>query len=194
LTDRLLFVGNRYKQQFAGVKKADYQRLKRERAQGRPGTEHIIDITYSDGTMWVVKSGLHLRDGEGRPRRQTLSIYYFLLGDFDPFVGHPRDQQYLSRGFTPVDDQVSHAQEQQRNYAPLRWPEIKANLRENRLCSEETLRRFEVHYRFLSAFVHPVPAGYDLAYGRNRPTGAPATSTTPPSLLSSTSTNSARRS
>ncbi len=173
MTDRLLFVGNRYKKQFAGVKKADYQRLKRERAQGRPGTEHIIDITYSDGTMWVVKSGLHLRDGEGRPRRQTLSIYYFLLGDFDPFVGHPREQQYLSRGFTPVDDHVSHAQEQQRNYAPLRWPEIKANLRENRLCSEETLRRFEAHYRFLSAFVHPVPAGYDLVYGRNRPTGAP---------------------
>jgi hypothetical protein len=189
-----LFVGNRYKQQFAGVKKADYQRLKRERAQGRPGTEHIIDITYSDGTMWVVMSGLHLRDGEGKPRRQTLSIYHFLLGDFDPFAGHPRDQQYLSRGFTPVDDHVSHAQEQQRNYAPLRWPEIKANLRENRLCSEETLRRFEVHYHFLSAFVHPVPAGYDLVYGRNRPTGAPRYDHYASELALLYITNSARRS
>lgn len=30
-----------------------------------------------------------------------------------------------------------------------------------------------MHYRFLSAFVHPVPAAYDLVYGRNRPICAP---------------------
>jgi hypothetical protein len=114
-----------------------------------------------------------MRDAAGRHRRQTLSIYYFLLDQFDPFVGHPDEQQHLSRGFTPVEQRIRNAQEQQRMYGPLRWPEIKANLGENRLCSAETLRRFEVHYRFLSAFVHPVPAGYDLVYGRNRPTGAP---------------------
>jgi hypothetical protein len=96
-----------------------------------------------------------------------------LLEQFDPFVGPPREQQHLSRGFTALEHRLTHAQEQQQMYVQLRWPEIKANLRENRLCSEETLRRFEVHYRFLSAFVHPVPAGYDLVYGRNRPTGAP---------------------
>lgn len=43
----------------------------------------------------------------------------------------------------------------------------------HRLASRETLGRLEVHYRFLSAFVHPVPAPYDLVYGRNRPTCAP---------------------
>jgi hypothetical protein len=42
-----------------------------------------------------------------------------------------------------------------------------------RLAGVTRLRRFEVHHRFLSAFVHPVPAGYDLVYGRNRPTEAP---------------------
>jgi hypothetical protein len=173
LTDRLLFFANRYKQQYTRVKKADYQRLAREHAQGRPGTEEIVRITYSDGTMWVVRSGLHLRDEAGGSRRQTLSIYYFLLNDFDPFIGRPGEQAHLSRGFTPAEHRIRNAQDQQRMYAPLRWPEIKANLRENRLCGEETLRRFEVHYRFLSAFVHPVPEGYDLVYGRNRPTGAP---------------------
>jgi hypothetical protein len=173
LTDRLLFLGNRYTQQYTRVKKADYEQLERERARGKPGTENIVRVTYSDGTMWVVRSGLHLRDGMGRSRPQTLSIYYFLLDEFDPFVGRPSEQKHLSRGFTPVEDRVRHAQEQQRRYAPVRWPELKANLRENRLCGEETLRRLEVHYRFLSAFVHPVPAGYDLVYGRNRPTGAP---------------------
>jgi hypothetical protein len=173
LTDRLLFVGSRYKQQYTGVKKADYERLERDRARGEPGTQDIMRIAYAGGTMWVVSSGLHVRDEAGRLRRQTLSIYYFLLDEFDPFVGHPREQQHPSCGFTPVEQRIRIAEEQQRMYVPLRWLEIKANLRENRLCSEETLRRFEVHYRFLSAFVHPVPAGYDLVYGRNRPTGAP---------------------
>jgi hypothetical protein len=173
LTDRLLFLGKRYKQQFTGVKKADYERLERERARRRPGTEDIVRITYSGGTMWIVRSGLHPEGAAGSSRRRTLSIYYFLLDQFDPFVGHPREQPHLARGFTTVADQVNYAQEQQRMYGPLRWPELKANLRENRLCSQETLRRLEVHYRFLSAFVHPVPAGYDLVYGRNRPTGAP---------------------
>jgi hypothetical protein len=173
LTDRLLFVANRYKQQYNDMKKADYQRLVRQRAQGQPGTETIVRIIYDGRTMWVVRSGLHVRDEAGKPRRQTLSIYYFLLQEFDPFVGHYREQEHLSRGFTPVEQRIRDAQEQQRTYRPLRWSQIKANLGENKICSQETLRRFDVHYRFLSAFVHPVPAGYDLVYGRNRPTGAP---------------------
>jgi hypothetical protein len=174
LTDRLLFVGNRYTQQYTGVKKPDYEQLEMDRAQGRPGTENIIRVHYDSGTMVVVRSGLHMHDEAGRRRRQTLSIYYFLLDQFDPFVGTPDEQQHLSRGFTKVEDRIRHAEEQQGIYGrQLRWRGLKANLRENRLFSNETLRRFEVHYRFLSAFVHPVPAGYDLVYGRNRPTGAP---------------------
>lgn len=174
LMDRLLFVGNRYTQQYTDVKRAEYERLERDRQQGRPGTEDILRVTYVSGTMSVVRSGLHVRDASGARGRQTLSLYYFLLDQFDPFVGTPDEQQHLSRGFTSVEDRIRHAEEQRGMYMrQLRWPGIKVNLRENRLCSEETLRRFEVHYRFLSAFVHPLPAGYDLVYGRNRPTGAP---------------------
>src|SRR4051812_16262084 len=85
LTDRLLFVGNRYRQKYTNVKKADYERLRRERGQGQAATENIVDIKYVEGTMWVVKSGLHLRDEAGGRRPQTISIYYFLLDQFDPF-------------------------------------------------------------------------------------------------------------
>jgi hypothetical protein len=174
LTDRLLFVGNRYTQQYNEVKRADYESLERDRAQGRPGTEDIVRVTYVSGTMTVVRSGLHVRDASGARRAQTLSIYYFVLDNFDPFVGTPSEQHHLARGFTRVEDRIRHAEEQRGMYMrQLRWPGLKINLRENRLCSEETLRRFEVHYRFLSAFVHPIPAGYDLVYGRNRPSGAP---------------------
>jgi hypothetical protein len=173
LTDRLLFLANRYKQTYANVKKADYLRLEKDRANGRAGTEDIVDIRYTGGTMVVVRSGLHLPHDGGKSRRRTLSVYYFLLNDFDPFAGRPSEQKHLSRGFSLIEERVRNAQEQQRTYAALRWPEIKSNLRENRICGEETLRRFEVHYRFLSAFVHPMPAAYDLVYGRNRPTNAP---------------------
>lgn len=172
LTDALLFLANRYKRQYLAVKESEYLRLREDWEQHEPGTEDILDIRYSGGTMWVVRSGLHTKN-EPRTRRRTLSIYYFLLEEFDPFVGRASEQQHLSRGFTKVEQRIAHAQEQQRIYAALRWPEIKENLRENRLCSQETLRRFEVHYRFLSAFVHPTPGGYDLVYGRNRPSGAP---------------------
>jgi hypothetical protein len=172
LTDRLLFLGRRYKRVYTQVKKADYEKLQSARRSGQPGTEDIVRMEWKDGTVVVIRTGLHPAGGTQGPRGRTLSIYYFLLQEFDPFVGHPREQAHLARGFTPIEHRIEEAEEQQGIYRTLRWNEIKSNLAENRLCSKETLRRFEVHYRFLSAFVHPVPAGYDLVYGRNRPTGA----------------------
>jgi hypothetical protein len=172
LTDRLLFVGRRYKRQYTHVKKADYENLRSSWESKEPGTEDIVRMERNGGTVIVVRSGLHPSDG-GVNKSQTLSIYYFLLKDFDPFVGHPREQAHLSRGFSAIEGRIAQAQEQQAIYRRLRWDEIKSNLAENKICGAETLRRFEVHYRFLSAFVHPMPAGYDLVYGSNRPTGAP---------------------
>lgn len=44
-----------------------------------------------------------------------------------------------------------------------------ANLRLNRLLTVAQTVQVEVHYSFLSTFVHPTQAAYDLAYGHNRP-------------------------
>ena len=173
LTDLLLFLGNRYITQHTGVKKSAYEQLRKAQANSAPGTEDILRITFSDGTMRITRSGLHPTDASGTRRRQTISIYYFLLQEYDPFVGAPQEQSHLAKGFTLVEDRIANAEEQRQTYALLSWQKLKMNLLENRLCTTETLRRFEVHYRFLSAFVHPVPAGYDLVYGRNRPTNAP---------------------
>jgi hypothetical protein len=173
LVDRLLFVGSRYKQQIPDVKRSDYLALVRARANDEPGTENIVRIDYNSGTLVVVRRGLQ-PEGANTRRGRTLSIYYFLLQQFDPFVGGPNEQAYLARGFTPVELHIDAAHEQRRIYnQALRWEQIKVNLRENRICSTETIRRFEVHYRFLSAFVHPVPQAFELVYGRNRPSGAP---------------------
>jgi hypothetical protein len=173
LIDRLLFVGRRYKRVYTEVKKSDYEKFRSDWRSGQPGTEDIVRIEWKDGTVVVVRTGLHPAGGTRGTRGRTLSIYYFLLHEFDPFIGPPHEQVHLARGFAPIKQHIEPAKQQQGLYRPLRWNEIKSNLAENRLCGGETLRRFEVHYRFLSAFVHPVPAGYDLVYGRNRPTGAP---------------------
>lgn len=174
LTDRLLFLGRRYKRVHTGVKKATYEEWLGDWKGKKPGTEDIVRLEWRNGTVVVVRTGLHPTGGKKGPSGRTMSIYYFLLQDFDPFVGRPEEQRYLARGFTSIDQHIRHAANQQRLYGEsLRWDGIKSNLAYNRLCSAEMLRRFEVHYRFLSAFVHPVPAGFDLIYGRNRPSGAP---------------------
>ena len=174
LVDRLLFLGRRYKIVFTGVKKPTFDRWYREWKAGDAGYETVVRLEWKDGNVVVVRSGLHLT-GRGRSRSSpTLSNYYFLLQQFDPFVGRAAEQRHLAPGFTPLQHHIDHAQEQQATYGTnLRWDAIKSNLAYNRLASAEALRQFEVHYRFLSAFVHPVPPGYDLVYGRNRPSGAP---------------------
>ena len=174
LTDRLLFLGRRYKRVYTGVKKRDYEKLRAQCDAKEPGTEDIARLEWRGGVLTVVRTGLHTSDGAKGPRAPTISIYYFLLDEFDPFVGHPREQAHLARGFTSVEQRIELAQEQQAMYRALRWDEIKSNLRENGLCGVETLRQFEVHYRFLSAFVHPMLAAYNLVYGHNRPSNAPS--------------------
>ena len=174
LVDRLLFLGRRYRRDYRGVSKSDFEQLEADWKQKKPGTEDIVKVEWKGrGNVAVVRTGLHFSGGKKGPAAPALSIYYAFLQEFDPFVGRPKEQAHLERGFTPVELRIAHAQEQQIIYQRLRWEVIKSNLAENRLCSAETLKRFEVHYRFLSAFVHPVPAAYDLVYGRNRPTGAP---------------------
>jgi hypothetical protein len=51
--------------------------------------------------------------------------------------------------------------------AALRWDALLANLRLNELASTEDLLRIKVHYRFLSAFVHPLNDQYRTLYGRH---------------------------
>lgn len=174
LTDRLLFLADRYKRVFTEVKKATYEHLEADRKSKKPGTEGIVKLEWKDGTVVMIRTGLHPSEPRPGAARSTISIYYFLLQEFDPFVGHPKQQPYLAREFTSVKQHTEHAQEQQVLYRQnLSWEQIKSNLVYNRRCTVQTVRRFEVHYQFLSAFVHSVPAGLKLVYGRNRPTVAP---------------------
>jgi hypothetical protein len=114
LTDRLLFLSRRYKRVLAGVKKATYAQWLGEWKAKKPGTEGIVKLEWKNGTVVIVRTGLHPTGGKKGPSGQTLSIYFFLLQDFDPFVGRPEEQRYLARGFTSLDQHIKHAANQQR--------------------------------------------------------------------------------
>lgn len=136
LTDRLLFLARRYKRVLTGVKKATYEQWVAEWESSKPGTEDITKLEWKNGTVVIVRTGLHPTGGKKGPSGRTLSIYYFLLQDFDPFVGRPEEQRYLARDFTSLDQHVKHAANQQRLYGEsLRWDGIKSNLAYNPGCS-----------------------------------------------------------
>jgi hypothetical protein len=171
LVDRLIFLATRYKTVHEGVQRADFDQLYADWKAQKPTLRHVVDIQWKNGTVVIIHSGLHPDNGDSTA---TISRYYFLVQDFDPFIGHPTQQEFLAREFWPEGQHKLYAQQQQGIYSRnLRWDQIKSNLVYNSLCSEEDVRRFDVHYTFLSAFVHSVQRGFELLYGRNRPADAP---------------------
>lgn len=167
--DLLLFLGDRYRQVFHEVSSADWDQYQKERAEGEHWTHDIIGWQWRDGTLTVVRSGPHINGGP-----ETLSIYYGFLEEYDPFTGPPADQRFLTTEFMEESDHERLAEKQRALYASaLRWDRLRDNLRLNGLFSEKELAQLGVHYRFLSAFVHPVSEGYRLVYGYNMPATPP---------------------
>jgi hypothetical protein len=176
LVDQLLFLARRYKRRASDVERTDFDKLHQNWKAGTPGTETITRLrwiskaTAPKGTFEIVRTGVHMEGGKKGRSARALSIYYGLLKEYDPFVGSPDDQRFLVREYGPLADHKKHAEEQRRiYYGDLKWEEIKSNLRLNRMFTETRLRQLNVHYRFLSACVHPWPAATNLVYGRARP-------------------------
>jgi hypothetical protein len=181
LADRLLFLARHYRQELPDQQWEAYEQLVERWKKKVAGTEDIRKVQWhgrshkpgAKGRISIVRTGLHPEGGKKGPSGRTMSIYYFLLKEFDPFVGPPQHQPHLARGFTPVELHTKRAGRQRTIYrGNLSWDAIKQNLTFNHLTSAETLRRLDVHYRFLSAFVHPVPAAFDEAYGRDEKTSS----------------------
>lgn len=176
LVDQLLFLARRYKWFNFEVARLDFDVWYQDWKSGKPGTETITSLkrtskaTAPFGTVEVVRTGMHMEGGKKGRNARALSIYYVLLRDYDPFVGGPEDQRFLVREHGPLGMYTKLAEDQRRLYhGDLKWEEIKNNLRLNGLLKEKALRQLGVHYRFLSACVHPWLAATNAVYGRNRP-------------------------
>jgi hypothetical protein len=166
--DLLLFLGKRYVQEFKSVDDGTWEAWQKARQQKEEWTLDIADWRRSGSKVWITRTGPHLSGGAQGPRALSVSQYYFLLEDFDPVAGNPSRQRYLTTGPDLTDVFIRRAKANREIYQKaLSWSALKENLRVNKLYTLRTLAHLDVHYAFLSAFVHPTSAGFRMVYGHN---------------------------
>jgi hypothetical protein len=162
LLDHLLVRADRYFVE-GRMPKVTYERWMRQWRAAEPGTEHILDLKFTEkggdvGTFRIVLSGPHVKDDEGVVE-YGLSAYYGYLAEYDPLHGPQRDQRYLIDAWGELATFEERARRHKQIYdLALRWKSICGNLVLNGLYSDEEIVRLNVHYRFLSGFVHPIPS------------------------------------
>ena len=168
LVDRLLFLANRYLQVYP-VKKADIPaevaRLTALKAGPRPD---LARWEVVNGKMNVVVRGLYMSGSLGRG--QTLSPYFFVVDEYDPFTGRPRDIGRLAGAFRPIGERRKWAEQSRAVWESLFvYAKLRRNLLLNHLVTNGVALQLDVHYAFLSAFAHGMNRAYELVYGRNQP-------------------------
>lgn len=162
--DTLIMLGHTYVQRFRSVSEDTFKEWKAAQAAGDAGYVGIVSMTRTKkGDVRIVREGLHSDSGD-----QVLGIHYFLMQQYSPFVGTPAKHVATDDGFLSEELRRRHAEENRAKYdVYLRWSSLLESLRANDLASETAVSRLEVHYRFLSAFVHPATDVSELVYGRN---------------------------
>jgi hypothetical protein len=166
--DRLLCLGTTYTQRIVGMSQQDFEVWRHKWRSKEAGTEQINDLTRDGGTgvVRVVRHGVTSSDPKSEV--QVISIYFFLLNEYQPFVMPAADQRFLLPSSSNAERQRAFAEEQHLLYhSDLRWESLLRNLKLNQLGSAQDVLRLEVHSRFLSSFVHPLKDHYRLLYGRH---------------------------
>ena len=157
-------------QVFDGVTDEIWERWQRERADGAEWASNIVDWTRSSsGRVRVVRTGVHFGLDENG-ERIAISVYFLLLQEFQPLTAKPSDAARPTQDFPDDPDSLlGHAKQNRDLYESyLRWASIKESLVSNGFEDAESIARIEVHYRFLSAYIHPLSNRMQDTYGRNR--------------------------
>lgn len=172
VVDWLMFLGRTYVQRFARVSDETWARCQAERQVGVDWTTRIVRWNRTRrGDVTIDYEGLFSEPHEDGSRDQ-LSIYYFLLEEYDGLVGPPSVQQ--EDAFASLDELRAIATEHQARWQVyLTWSALLANLEVNGFVDAADLGRLAVHYRFLSGFTHPVAHKQRELYG-NQLDGDPA--------------------
>lgn len=167
LIDRLIFLANRWVETYS-VKKQDVPNEETKLAALKAGDRPAIARWWwDDSGMNVVIRGLYREGSEGRGA--TLSPYYFRVDDFDPFTGGKKHAGRLAGPFHRAkyrQEWAARAAREWRRY--FTYETLRKALDANRLLPGQGVQ-VDVHYAFLSGFVHPSKRGYEAIYGRNFP-------------------------
>ncbi|UVS81439.1 hypothetical protein [Actinokineospora sp. UTMC 2448] len=160
--DYLAFLGQRYVQLIDQVDEATWAQWQERRATGQ--WPHVIGWTRTKkGRVTITFEGLRSDSDD-----YIISIYYFLLNQYQPNLGPPSIQQWFNDGLSDADSARTHAEENELIYRTyLTWRSIKENLLSNGFYDEAGLKQLDVHYRFLSMFTHPLTDTTRTIYGRN---------------------------
>jgi len=166
LVDHLIFLGQRYIQIIIGVDAATWADWQRQRSSGEAFTQ-ALDWRRRRDTVEITYEGLRSEpDSDGES--YILSPYYFLMKQYQPYWGPANAQAQFNSGLSDEEGERRFADENTLIYHTyLNWPSIKRSLLSNDFADETTIAKLEVHYRFLSAFVHPISDRTADIYGRN---------------------------
>ncbi len=168
LIDRLVFLANRLQYRYrvpTAQISAEDARLRTLQATTRPD---IVRWRVLGREFTVIITGIHETGRIGKP--PTISPYWFMLDRYDPFTGKRQYQSRLARQFSSPKWHHKAADEAwdlwKSRFSPA---SLTRSLLTNRLLTTAQVVQVDVHYGFLSAFVHPSARAADLALGRNRP-------------------------
>jgi hypothetical protein len=171
LLDRLVFLATRFTNSYVvPLDKVDEEERRLAKVKATRPDLRRVDITRhkSDAEVVLTFSGYHAEGRRGRP--PTISRWFFLLDEYDPFAGTPSRVTKLAAPFRDLEGMRRWAKESQALWERyLKTRRLLADLRLNRLLTAPQTLQVEVHYSFLSTFVHATQAAYGLVYGRNRP-------------------------
>lgn len=173
--DHLCFLAARYKVVYRNAADRPLAEWQEQARRREPGTEDIIKIERKGKDVEVIRSGPHFTGGPRGVDAPSLSRYYGVLDNFDPFEPPPGLQRHVVGDFvSTVEERQAHAARLRRRWREdLTWRGLRENLALNEFYTEDELFRWDVHYGFLSAFVHPTPRAMQAIYGRNIPSIAP---------------------
>jgi hypothetical protein len=166
LVDHLVFSGARYIRVFTGVDDATWSEWQRKRAAGEDFTG-VIDWVRKRTEVEITTEGPRSTpDDDGQS--YIISPHYFLLREYQPYLGPASAQAEFDDGIGDLADDRKFAKENDHLYRTyLSWSSIKKNLLSNGFVDDKKITMIEVHYRFLSAFIHPLADVTEVVYGRN---------------------------
>ncbi|WFE22715.1 hypothetical protein O7621_05075 [Solwaraspora sp. WMMD937] len=166
LVDHLVFSGARYIRVIRGVDDATWSEWQRKRAAAEEFTD-VIDWVRKKTDVEITTEGLRSAPDDGG-QSYIISPHYFLLREYQPYLGPASAQAEFDDGIGDLADDRKFAKENDHLYRTyLSWSSIKKNLLSNDFVDEKTITMIEVHYRFLSSFVHPIADVTEIVYGRN---------------------------
>lgn len=170
LLDDLIFRGRRMVQLVQDVTSDQWAEWNHQRSEGADWTRDIIDWSVSrNGTARIVRRGMFSAPDE-HGHRWSLSIYYLLIQEYDALATRPANANAPTTGFPlSPEEAVRYARDNREIYERyLRWTSIRENVVMNGFATEADMARIDVHYRFLSSYVHPISDRQAATYGRNR--------------------------